>query len=94
MIIIMIIMVIILILILILIIAKLSRAKRAAEHPTDFGSQVTVCPPERQSVLTTGTPLLNNSIRYGNPNATQGFIWKEIAWPIGLKRKKKNNKNN
>ena len=19
--------------------------------------------------------------RYGNPNATQGFIWKEITWP-------------
>ena len=25
--------------------------------------------------------------RYGNPNATQGFIWKEIAWPPGRKEK-------
>ena len=27
--------------------------------------------------------------RNGNPNATQGFIWKEITWPPGrLERKK------
>ena len=33
-------------------------------------------------VQTTGIPMLNNSInRYGNLNATQGSIWKEIAWP-------------
>ena len=26
--------------------------------------------------------MYNNSINsYGNPNATQGFIWKEITWP-------------
>ena len=29
--------------------------------------------------------MQNNSInRYGNPNATQGFIWKEITWLPGL----------
>ena len=29
-----------------------------------------------------GIPMQNNSInRYGNPNATQGFIWKEITRP-------------
>ena len=34
--------------------------------------------------------MLNNSIsRYGNPNATQGFIWKEIVWPPGLLERKK-----
>ena len=31
-----------------------------------------------------------NSInRYGNPNATQGFIWKEITWLPGLLERKK-----
>ena len=25
---------------------------------------------------------------YGNPNATQGFIWNEIAWPPGLLERK------
>ena len=35
-----------------------------------------------ESVRTTGIPVENNSInRYGNRNAAQGFIWKEIAWP-------------
>ena len=28
----------------------------------------------------------------GNPNATQGFIWKEVAWPPGLLERKSNNK--
>ena len=28
----------------------------------------------------------------GNPNATQGFIWKEVAWPPGLLERKNNNK--
>ena len=40
--------------------------------------------------------MLNNSInRYGNPNASQGFIWKEIAWPPGLleRDKKKTTKS-
>ena len=33
----------------------------------------------------------NNSInKYGNPNAAQGFIWKEITWPPGLLEKEKN----
>ena len=37
--------------------------------------------------------MLNNSInRYGNQSATQGFIWKEIAWPPGLLERKNNNK--
>ena len=36
--------------------------------------------------------MQNNSIsRYGNPNATQGFIWKEITWPPGLLERKNNN---
>ena len=36
----------------------------------------------RLSTCTTGIPLQNNSInRYGNPNATRGFFWREIAWP-------------
>ena len=30
--------------------------------------------------------------RYSNPNATQGFIWKEIAWPPGRLERKNNNK--
>ena len=30
--------------------------------------------------------------RYGNPNATQGFIWKKITWPPGLLERKNNNK--
>ena len=25
----------------------------------------------------------------GNPNATQGFIWKEVAWPPGLLERNK-----
>ena len=25
----------------------------------------------------------------GNPNATLGFIWKEVAWPPGLLERKK-----
>ena len=29
--------------------------------------------------------------RYGNPNATQGFIWKEISLPPGLLESKTNN---
>ena len=29
---------------------------------------------------------------YGNPNGTQGFIWKEIAWSPGLLERKNNNK--
>ena len=29
---------------------------------------------------------------YGNPNATQGFIWREITWPPGLLESKNNNK--
>ena len=37
--------------------------------------------------------MKNNSInRYGNPNATQGFIWQENAWPPGLLERKNNNK--
>ena len=37
--------------------------------------------------------MYNNSInRYGNPNAIQGFIWKEITWPPGLLERKNNNK--
>ena len=37
--------------------------------------------------------MYNNSInRYGNPNAIQGFIWKEITWPLGLLERKNNNK--
>ena len=28
----------------------------------------------------------------GNPNATQGFIWKEVSWPAGLLERKNNNK--
>ena len=37
--------------------------------------------------------MRNNSIkRYGNPNATQGFIWKEITWPPGRLERKNNNK--
>ena len=28
----------------------------------------------------------------GNQNATQGFIWKEIAWPPGLFERKNNNR--
>ena len=32
--------------------------------------------------------MQNNSInRYSNPNATQGFIWKEITWPPRLLNK-------
>ena len=30
--------------------------------------------------------------RYGNPSATHGFIWKEIAWSPGLLERKNNNK--
>ena len=30
--------------------------------------------------------------RYGDPNATQGFIWKQITWPPGLLARKNNNK--
>ena len=30
------------------------------------------------------TNIKNSIKRYGNPNATQGFIWNEIAWPPGL----------
>ena len=45
---------------------------------------------ERTSVRTTGIPMENNSIkRYGNPNPTQGFIWKEITWPARLLERKK-----
>ena len=37
--------------------------------------------------------MQNNSInRYGNPNATQGFIWKEITWLPGLLEIKDNYK--
>ena len=37
--------------------------------------------------------MYNNSINsYGNPNATQGFIWTEITWPPGLLARKNNNK--
>jgi len=37
--------------------------------------------------------MYNNSIhRYGNPNATQGFIWKEITGPPGRLERKTNNK--
>ena len=28
---------------------------------------------------------------YGNPNATQGFIWNKIAWPLGLLERKNSN---
>ena len=50
-------------------------------------------PTARTSVRTTGIPVENNSInRYGNPNATQGFIWKEIICPRGLLERKNNNK--
>ena len=46
-----------------------------------------------ESVCTTGIPVENNSInRYGNRNATQGFIWKEIAWLAGLLERKHNDK--
>ena len=44
-------------------------------------------------VRNTGIPVENNWInRYGNRNATQGFIWKEIAWPAGLFKRKNNDK--
>ena len=34
--------------------------------------------------------MYNNSInRYGNPNATQGFIWEEISWSTRLLERKK-----
>ena len=37
--------------------------------------------------------MKNNSInRYGNPNATQGFICKEITWLPGHLERKSNNK--
>ena len=37
--------------------------------------------------------MQNNSInRYGNPNATLGFIWKEITWLPGLLEIKDNYK--
>ena len=62
----------------------------------NFCSHVTVRSPavaRSPVVRTTGTPIWNNSInRYGNPNAIQGFIWKEIAWPTGLLERKNNNK--
>ena len=36
--------------------------------------------------------MWNNSIdSYGNSNATQGFIWREIAWPPRLLERKNNN---
>ena len=39
-------------------------------------------------VYSTRTPTWNNSIiRYGKPNATQGFIWQEMAWLHGLLEK-------
>ena len=46
------------------------------------------------SVRTTGILVnVNNSINwYGNPNATQGSVWKEIAWPPRLLERKNNNK--
>ena len=58
-------------------------------HPGNFGSQMTIRPPARASVPATGIPMKNNSInRYGNPTGTRGF-WREIAWPPGrIKRKK------
>ena len=47
-------------------------------------------PTARTSVRTTGIPMYNNSInRYGNPNATQGFIWEEISWSTRLLERKK-----
>ena len=52
-------------------------------NPRKFVNHVTVHrPTARESVRTTGIPMKSNSInRYGNRNATQGFLWKEIAWP-------------
>ena len=63
-------------------------------HLRNFGNHVTVRPPAaaRPPVHPHHmyTNIENNSInRYGNPNVTQGFIWKEIAWtPVLLERKK------
>ena len=73
-------------------IAQLSRGKLPIRENLVIKWPYTDRPPSRPSVRTTGIPMLNNSInRYGNQSATQGFIWKEIAWPPGLLERKNNN---
>ena len=56
-------------------------------HPRNCGSHVTVRPPDRPHHRHT-----NSINRYGYPNAAQGFIWQEFAWPPGLLERKNNNK--
>ena len=50
-----------------------------------------IIPAQDQNFAQGYTIAISSKInRYGNPNATQGFIWKKIAWPPGrLERKKK-----
>ena len=73
-------------------------ASRVGGAPRKFGNHVSVHrvserASDRPSVRTIGIPMKNNSInRYGNPNAIQGYIWKEITWPPGLLERKNNNK--
>ena len=55
-------------------------------HPRNFGSHVTVRPPDRPHHR-----HINSINRYGYPNAAQGFIWQEFAWPPGLLERKNNN---
>ena len=64
-------------------------------HPRNFGNHVTIRPPARRadllSVHTTGIPIYNNSIdRYGNPNATRGYLGgKSHSHPRLVKQRQK-----
>ena len=64
-------------------------------HPRNFGSHMTIRPPARPPIRPQhrhANVKKNSNNRYGNPNATQGFIWQENAWPPGLLERKNNNK--
>ena len=61
-------------------------SKNVVNYPSrKFGNDVTVHRP-------TARPRVRRTHRHGNGNATQGFIWKEIARPPGLLERKNNNK--
>ena len=51
-----------------------------------------VRPPDRPSAPQAYQCKITLINRYGKPNATQGFIWKEITGPPGLLERKNNKK--
>ena len=64
--------------------------KKCGKLPSrKFGNHQTV---HRPTDRPTDRPRVLRNHRHCNPKATQGFIWKEIAWPPGLLERKNNNK--